>query len=249
MQFGEKSWFHKIEEDGINSSVKRRIQGIFVGHHDRTRAIPHIAKSGIVRGQNRTRQTLSDAWESTIMDDLFGNPGHLRLHTAIVETKLTKKLITDEEGTDRLLPRMLVKEPLEVKRGRCYVLSADIEAHGHMRSCPGYALLTSQGKVTKPRRDEFRERVGTIVERILAGEARRETHEDRIAETARVREKRGAQIERGAEDVPMEPWNRDDEQVAVRHADASGGDIRENPARRERTERHPSQQKRIRGSK
>ena len=26
----------------------------------------------------------------------------------------------------------------------------------------------------------------------------------------------------------MEPWNSDDEQVAVRHADASGGDIREN---------------------
>ena len=26
----------------------------------------------------------------------------------------------------------------------------------------------------------------------------------------------------------MEPENRDDEQVAVRHADASGGDIREN---------------------
>ena len=28
--------------------------------------------------------------------------------------------------------------------------------------------------------------------------------------------------------MPMEPWNRADEQVAVRHADASGGDIREN---------------------
>ena len=28
--------------------------------------------------------------------------------------------------------------------------------------------------------------------------------------------------------MPMEPGNRDDEQVAVRHADASGGDIREN---------------------
>ena len=28
--------------------------------------------------------------------------------------------------------------------------------------------------------------------------------------------------------MPLEPGNRDDEQVAVRHADASGGDIREN---------------------
>ena len=28
--------------------------------------------------------------------------------------------------------------------------------------------------------------------------------------------------------MPMEPGNRDDEQVALRHADASGGDIKEN---------------------
>ena len=40
------------------------------------------------------------------------------------------------------------------------------------------------------------------------------------------------------------PGNRDDEQVAVRHADASGGDIRENPARRGQSERHPHDGKR-----
>ena len=51
VQSGEKSWVHKIGEKGMNSSVKRRIQGIFVGHHDRTRAIPNIAKSGIVTAQ------------------------------------------------------------------------------------------------------------------------------------------------------------------------------------------------------
>ena len=30
-----------------------------------------------------------------------------------------------------------------------------------------------------------------------------------------------ARVERGAGDVPMDPGNRDDEQVAVRHADAA----------------------------
>ena len=40
--------------------------------------------------------------------------------------------------------------------------------------------------------------------------------------------------------MPVEPGNRDDEQVAVRHADASGGDIRENPARRGQNERETS---------
>ena len=53
-------------------------------------------------------------------------------------------------------------------------------------------------------------------------------YKDRIAETERVKERTRARVERGAGDVPMEPGNRADEQVAVRHADASGGDIREN---------------------
>ena len=107
-------------------------------------------------------------------------------------------------------------------------LSGDIEAHGHTGSCPGYALLAPNGKATKPCRDEFQKRVGTIIERTLAGEARMDTCKDRLAETERVKERIRARVERGAGDVPMEPGNTDDEQVAVRHADASGGYIKEN---------------------
>ena len=39
----------------------------------------------------------------------------------------------------------------------------------------------------------------------MAGEARRETCQDRVAERKRVREKRRARIERGAGDTPEEP--------------------------------------------
>ena len=52
-------------------------------------------------------------------------------------------------------------------------------------------------------------------------------YKERIAETERVKERKRARVERGG-DVPMEPRNRDDEQMEVRQADASGGDIREN---------------------
>ena len=58
--------------------------------------------------------------------------------------------------------------------------------------------------------------------------------------------KKRARVERGAGDVPVEPWNRDDEQMAVRHADASGGYVTEN--QHDENERHPRWQKRIRGS-
>ena len=57
-------------------------------------------------------------------------------------------------------------------------------------------------------------------------------YKDRIAETGRVKERKRARVERSARDVPVEPGNRDDEQMAVRHADASGGDIRENSGRK-----------------
>ena len=65
-------------------------------------------------------------------------------------------------------------------------------------------------------------------------------YKDRIAETEREKERKRARVERGAGDVPMEPGNRADEQVAVRHADASDGDIRENqqPSWQKRIQRH-----------
>ena len=82
--------------------------------------------------------------------------------------------------------------------------------------------------MTKPHNDECRERTRTIIERTLTGKARMNAYRDRIAETERVKERKRARVERGAGNVPMEHWNRDDEQVMVRHADASGGDVREN---------------------
>ena len=70
---GESQWrnlerklgFGKIGEDGVSSCASRRTQGIFVGHHDRTRAVLSTTKNGVVRCKSWTRRTLSDAWEST----------------------------------------------------------------------------------------------------------------------------------------------------------------------------------------
>ena len=143
----------------------------------------------------------------------------------------------------------MVEKAPEVEPRRFHVLSADIEAHGHTGGCPGYAAHASHGKATKPHNDECRERTRTIIKRTLTGKAKMSANKDRIVETERVKERKRARVERGAGDVPMEPRNRADEQVAVRHADASGGDIRENPARRGQNERHPRWQKRTRGSR
>ena len=129
---------------------------------------------------------------------------------------------------------MVVGRAPEVEPRRFHVLSAEIEAHGQTGGCPGCAALASYVKATKPHNDECRERIRTIIERTLTGKARMNAYKDRIAETERVNERKRARAERGAVDVPGEPGNGADEQVAVRHADASGGDIRENQHEEER---------------
>ena len=84
-------------------------EGINSFLNDRTRAISYIAKSG-TGGQ---KQTLSDARESTNWRVLCQG---LRMVITEVQPKI---------GTEK---------PPEVERSRFYVLSADVEAYGHVGS-------------------------------------------------------------------------------------------------------------------
>ena len=127
--------------------------------------------------------------------------------------------------------------------------SAAAEAHGHTGGCPGFASLASHGRATKPHNDDCRERIRTIILRTLTGEARMDTYKDRNAEIERVKERRRVQAELCAVDVLEEPGNRDDEQVAVRHADASGGYITENQHEDNTTRDIQNDKKRIKGGK
>ena len=76
------------------------------------------------------------------------------------------------------------------------------------------------------RMEERQSHITKNAERTL-GKARMNAYKDRTVETERVKERQRARVGRGAGDVPLEPGNRDDERMAVRQADASGGDIRE----------------------
>ena len=81
-------------ESLVSKNWRRRCQffckphhsrNLFVGHRDRTGAVFCITKSGVVRGKSWTRQTISDAWESTNWEGLCGTPWQ-------------KKVTADEEG-------------------------------------------------------------------------------------------------------------------------------------------------------
>ena len=76
------------------------------------------------------------------------------------DTRLTKK-VTADKGAAAPLPTIVVQRAPEVEPRIFYVLSADIEAHGHTGGCPGRAALASHGRATKPLHDECRERIRT----------------------------------------------------------------------------------------
>ena len=117
--------------------------------------------NGVARGKSWTRQTLSDAWESTNWEGLCGTLWQM----VAPELKLTKKCAADKEETGLPLPRIVVERAPEVEPRRFYVLSLDIEAHGHTGGCSGCAAHASHGRGTKPQNDECRERIRTIIER------------------------------------------------------------------------------------
>ena len=56
------------------------------------------------------------------------------------EVKLRKKVTADKEGAGPPVPNILVERIPEAESRRFYVLSADIEAHGHN---PGLSKLCS----------------------------------------------------------------------------------------------------------
>ena len=126
-QFGEKVWFGKLEKTLS------------------TTAALYTTQNGVVRGKSWTRQTLGDGWESTNWEGLCGTPWKM----VAPELQLTKKVTADKEGAGPPSIRIVVEREPEFEPRRFYVLSADIEAHGHPGGCPGCAALASHGRATK----------------------------------------------------------------------------------------------------
>ena len=124
-------------------------QGIFVGHHDRTGAVLCITKNGVVRGKSWTRQTLSDAWESTNWEGLCGTPWQ----KGAPALKLTKK-----EGADPHCQGLWLKERQELNPDGSTSCLRTLKLTDTLEGCPGCAALASHGKATKPHDGECREK-------------------------------------------------------------------------------------------
>ena len=169
--------FVKMEKMVSVSFASRKTQGIFVGHYDRTGAILCITKNGVVRGQSKTRQTLSDPWDATNWSGLCGTPWQM-VATAL---KLTKKV----KGVGPPLPR--------TSRLTVTLKVVQVVQRPHRMEERSNRTTTNLEKESE-----------RLIERTLTGKARMNAYKDRVAESERVEERNRARVERGAEDVPME---------------------------------------------
>ena len=115
-QLGKKVWFRKIGEDGASSFASRMPRGIIVGHHDRTGAVLCITKNGCARrklDETDTERCMGRCELGRLVWHAVANGGR--------------------SGTP--LPRIVVERAPEVEPRSFHVLSADIEAHGHIGGC------------------------------------------------------------------------------------------------------------------
>ena len=173
-------------------------QGIFVGHGGRTGAVLCTTKKGVVRGKSWTRQTLSDAWESTNWEGLCGTPWQM----VAPELKLMKKVTAGKEGAGPRCQGLWFKERQRLNPEDSTSGLRTLKLTDTLEAAQAVHALASHGKATKPHNDECRQRIRTIIERTLTRKARTTAYKDRIAETERVEEGKRARVERGAGDVP-----------------------------------------------
>ena len=110
------------------------------------------------------------------------------------------------------------------------MISADIEVQGRTGGCPGCAALASHGRAARPHNNVCQERIRKIIERTWTGKARMSAYKDRVFETERIKERTRARVERGVGDVLVEPGS--EEQMADRHAVASGEDEKQHDENR-----------------
>ena len=112
-QFGEKVWFRKIGEDGVQFTCEP--------HDSRN---PSFCHHGTEKEQLCVHG-MQAKWDSVA-----------RRQMVALELKLTKQVAADKEGAGPPLPRIVVVRVPKVEPRRCYVVSADIEAHGHTGGLP-----------------------------------------------------------------------------------------------------------------
>ena len=131
------------------------MDGIFVGHHERTGASLFLSERGLLRGTRVQRKTADQQWDNEFIRKCRGVPWMLIGEEPEVRPPMNAVAMP--------LPEAIVRTPQQRRR---YILKQDVARYGptpECEVCP--ALAAGAQRVTKPHSDECRARIDELMQR------------------------------------------------------------------------------------
>ena len=159
VEFGEKAAFLPVaarRESRVAGDPERIMDGIFVGHHERTGASLFLSERGLLRGTRVQRKTADQQWDYEFIRRCRGVPWMLIGEEP--EVRLPPK-----PTTMMPIPEAIVRMPQQRRRN---ILMQDVARFGPTPQCEAYTTLAAEAKrVTNPHSDECRARMEELMHR------------------------------------------------------------------------------------
>ena len=141
-------------EGRVAGDAERMMDGIFVGHHERTGASLFPSERGLLRGTGVQRKTADQQWDNEFTRKCRGVPW----------------MLIGEEPEVRPVPAIVMPFPEAIVRTpqqrRRYILKQDVARYGPTPGCEACTTLAARAqRVTMPHSDESRARMEELMQR------------------------------------------------------------------------------------
>ena len=160
-------------EGRVAGDAERMMDGIFVGHHERTGASLFFSERGLLRATRVQRKTADQQWDNEFVRKCRGVPW----------------MLTGEEPEPEVrpppTPALVMPAPEAIVRAsqqrRRYILKQDVARYGPTPGCEAcVALAGGAQRVPQPHSDECRARMDKLVQRDEDTLVQQRLHADRL---------------------------------------------------------------------
>ena len=191
VEFGEKAAFLPVaarREGRVAGDAERMMDGIFVGHHERTGASLFLSERGLLRGTRVQRKTADQRWDNEFIRKCRGVPWILIGEEPEVRPPPVPAVMMP-------IPEAIVRTPQQRRR---YILKQDVARYGPTPECGASTTLAAGAqRVTKPHSDECRARMEELMQGDEDTLVQQRLHTDRL--------RRGSTVVEASEDERRNP--------------------------------------------
>ena len=178
-----------------HGDAERMMDGIFVGHHERTGASLFLSERGLLRGTRVQRKTADQQWDNEFIRKCRGVPWMLIGEEPEVRPPPVPAVMMP-------LPEAILRTPQQRRR---YILKQDVARYGPTPECEACTTLAAGAqRVTKPHSDECRARMEELMQRDEDAlvQQRLHTHRLRRGSTVSEDERRNPDVEMNGSGLP-----------------------------------------------